>query len=327
MKHRMLILAAALATTTIALVHTATPVAVESAVAESPTVGILSWLGSPDVTVVPDLVYGTAPDGTPLTADVCLPAASATGGEAPHDDAVGDADGAAALRPAVIEVHGGGWSRGDKAEPEWRLTCQWLASEGFVVVNVNYRLAPQFPFPAAIDDVTAAVRWLRSPAVAERFAVDPERIGAFGGSAGGNLAALLGTRGSGDVTSGERVAAVVAVSAPFDLTAHGQTLGAYPGWLTDRELSYLGCAAFDGCAAAIDASPVSFVDRTDPPMLVAQSADEFIPLAQAESFAAALATAGVDHTLEVDAGIEHSTAALDESLRARVADFLRDALR
>ncbi len=310
MKHRTMIVAAATTALAAAVFYPATPAAVEPAAAESTTVGIASWLGDPTVTVTPDVPFGTAGDGSPLTLDVCSPAI----------------DGDSEPLPAVIEVHGGGWSRGDKAEPTWRATCEWLASEGFVTVNVNYRLAPAATFPAAIDDVTQALRWLRDPATVARLGIDPERIGAFGGSAGGNLAALLGTRGSGDTTSGDRIAAVASVSGPMDLTAHGQTLGELPDWLVARELSYLGCADFDDCPAAEDASPVHQIDPTDPPVLVAQSADEFIPQRMSREFADALGSAGVEHRLELSEGVAHSTAALDEALRATVSEFLRQHL-
>jgi len=310
MKHRTLILAAATTAMAVAVFYPATPAAVEPASADSPTVGIDTWLGDPSVTVTADVVYGSAPDGTPLTLDVCHPAA----------------DPAAGSLPAVIEIHGGGWSRGDKAEPTWRTTCQWLASEGFLTVNVNYRLAPSATFPAAIDDVTLALRWLRDPATVTRYGIDPERIGAFGGSAGGNLAALLGTRGSGSTTTGDRIAAVATVSGPMDLTAHGRTLGEQPEWLVARELSYLGCADIDHCPAAVEASPAYHADVTDPPVLVAQSADEFIPPGQSREFAAALGAAGVEHRLELTPGVAHSTAALDDALRTTVSDFLREHL-
>lgn len=323
MKHRTLLLTAVTAAACVALLYPATPVAVEPAVAEAPVIGIAAWGGDPDVSTVTDVVYGTAPDGSPLTLDVCLPISTDDGEK---DDGEKGAGEVASRRPAVVEIHGGGWTRGDKGDPEWQQTCRWLASEGYVTVNVNYRLAPAATYPATIDDITGALRWLRDPAVAERFGVDPGRIAAFGGSAGGNLAALLGMRGSGSWTSGDRVAAVVTVSGPMDLTAHGQTFGQYPDWLTARELAYLGCERFDGCAVATAASPVHQVDPTDPPVLVAQTVDEFIPVGQSEAFADALAASGVEHQLDIAKGEAHSTAALDEALRDRVAAFLADAL-
>ena len=87
--------------------------------------------------------------------------------------------------PTVVSVHGGSWARGDKANADWRKVCLWLASEGFVAASVNYRLVPDARFPAQIDDVALAVEWLREPEQVERFGIDPARIAAFGGSAGG----------------------------------------------------------------------------------------------------------------------------------------------
>ena len=103
-----------------------------------------------------------------------------------------------APRAAIVVVHGGSWRRGDKANLNWRAVCQWLATAGYVTVSINYRLAPAWSFPAQLDDVQDAVRWLRDPAVVDRYNIDPDRIGAFGGSAGGNLVSLLGTVGTGD---------------------------------------------------------------------------------------------------------------------------------
>src|SRR5699024_2047191 len=106
-----------------------------------------------------------------------------------------------------------------KANADWRNVCLWLASEGFVAASVNYRLVPDVRFPAALDDVALAVEWLRAPEQAEQFGIDAARIGAFGGSAGGNLAALLGATGEGALDEGSRVAAVAELSGPLGLTA------------------------------------------------------------------------------------------------------------
>jgi len=90
--------------------------------------------------------------------------------------------------PAVLVVHGGGWDTGDRSME--RPFAKRLAGEGFVVVPVGYRLGPAGQFPNALHDLKAAVRWLR--AHADELAIDPEAIGAVGGSAGGHLVALLG---------------------------------------------------------------------------------------------------------------------------------------
>lgn len=94
--------------------------------------------------------------------------------------------------PAVVCIHGGGFRAGTREG--FNRLCVQLAEQGYVAVTVTYRLAPKYQFPAAVHDVKAAVRWMR--ANAEKYNVDPNRIGTTGGSAGGHLAQFLG------VTSG-----------------------------------------------------------------------------------------------------------------------------
>ena len=89
--------------------------------------------------------------------------------------------------PACVLVHGGGWIGGDKER--FRALGLALAEKGYVVANVEYRLAGAAKYPAAMQDCSLAVRWVR--ANAKRFALDPQRIGAWGGSAGGHLVGLL----------------------------------------------------------------------------------------------------------------------------------------
>ena len=156
-----------------------------------------------------------------------------------------------------MSIHGGSWARGDKANADWRNVCMWLASEGFVAASVNYRLVPDARFPAAIDDVALAVEWLRAPEQVERFGIDPTRIGAFGGSAGGNLASLLGTSGEGPLDEGARVAAVAELSAPVGLGAAELAADGASPWLRGIIGEYLGCepgAGIDACPQQADAS-------------------------------------------------------------------------
>ena len=91
-------------------------------------------------------------------------------------------------RPAVVLVHGGGFRGG--ARQSYLPVAIKLAERGYVAATVSYRLAPRHQFPAAVEDVKAAVRYLR--ANADRFGIDPDRIGAMGGSAGGHLVLFLG---------------------------------------------------------------------------------------------------------------------------------------
>lgn len=268
----------------------------------------------PEVPVIEDIQYGVADDGQPLLLDACFPT------DHDIDDLESDP------RPAIVSIHGGSWMRGDKANLNWRAVCQWLASEGFVVVSVNYRLAPASVFPAQLDDVSQAVAWLRDPVTVERYNLDPDRIGAFGGSAGGNLAALLGTAGSGDWTSGTRVAAVAELSGPTDLRERIPTTDSYNQDFGDVQLAYTGCAALEGCAAAADASPITRVDDTDPPFFVGHSVDEFIPLSQSDDFVTELRGAGVPVTYVTVEGSLHSIGMLDDAMQQRIVAFFRDTL-
>ncbi|GAA1937831.1 alpha/beta hydrolase [Agromyces allii] len=282
-------------------------------------VGIRTFTAPSGIRIDQDLEYGVQDDGTVLTLDVCRPSA-ATAAFAADDEG---------LLPAVVSIHGGSWARGDKANADWRNVCAWLASEGFVAASVNYRLVPEVRFPAAIDDVALAVEWLRDPEQLERFGIDPTRIGAFGGSAGGNLAALLGTRGEGDLDTGSRVAAVAEISGPVGLTAAELTTDAASPWLRGIVAEYLGCepgSGDDACPQAADASPATFIDSSDPPFFVGHADTEVIPLGQSRRFASSLEAAGVPVDLAISSGSEHSIGILDETMRARVAAFLHEQL-
>ncbi len=90
-------------------------------------------------------------------------------------------------RPVVVFIHGGGWERGNGAKED--PPALFLVGRGYAVASINYRLSDDAPFPAQLHDCKAAVRWLRGKA--EKYKLDPDRIGAWGVSAGGHLAALL----------------------------------------------------------------------------------------------------------------------------------------
>ena len=135
-----------------------------------------------------------------------------------------------ALRPAVVCIHGGGFRAG-KRESYDKL-CVTLAERGYVAITVSYRLAPAYPFPAAVLDCKAAVRWLRANAA--KYHVDPARIGVTGGSAGGHLAQFLGVtagvkefEGEGNLAQSSAVACVVNFYGPSDLTkSYGKSVDA-----------------------------------------------------------------------------------------------------
>src|SRR2546430_7856729 len=193
-------------------------------------------------TVKPDVTYRTV-DGEQLGLDVYQPAKKGKN------------------RPAVVVVHGGGWSQGDKAL--FAQQSNQLAQRGFVAFSINYRLAPAHPYPAAVQDVEAAVAWVRKHA--EAYGVDRNRVGALGGSAGGHLVGMLGTDGEGSLKTGHRVAAVVSWSGPMDFVSLAPAAASNAG----RSIrTFLGClpdACPDTYAAA---SPVTPAHKDDSPMLI-----------------------------------------------------------
>ncbi|MWV51052.1 alpha/beta hydrolase fold domain-containing protein [Rathayibacter sp. VKM Ac-2803] len=297
---RSFALSAAILALTAGLLAGCSSAPVSEPIAQAP--GAAPVAAYPDVPVEADLVYDEA---TGQALDVCSPV-----------------DAGASPLPAVLVVHGGSWARGDKADVNWRPLCQWLASEGFVAVSVNYRLAPDAVFPAQIDDVSAALDWILDPAQTERFGIDPDRVAAFGGSAGGNLVSLLGTRES----TSSRLAAVVDLSGPSDLTAAGLADDDPVVGVAGAVRTYLDCADLAACPAAAEASPLAHVDGTEPAFLIAHSAEERIALSQSSAFADALDAAGASVDFVVVPGAAHSIAMLDESLRGTIVEFLHAQL-
>ena len=264
-----------------------------------------SSIGATSARVLENVRYGTA-DGRALLLDLCLPPRSITP--------------TVTRWPAVVLVHGGSWAKGDKSE--WLGICRWMASDGFVAATIDYRLAPAHPFPAGIDDLETAVRWLKVPAHDIRYAIDPRRVGAWGGSAGGNLVSLLGVSGTGSLDRGDRVRAVAELSGPINLTGTGlEQRTFYP-----FELRYLGCASYTRCPQAAAASPIFHVAASDPPFFVAQSTNERIPLVQSQAFVAALRKAGVPVTFVTRAGDRHSVALLDPRIKKEIVDFFKRTL-
>jgi len=219
--------------------------------------------------------------------------------------------------PAVLVVHGGGWRFGDKS----RMTAvaSALAQAGLVAVNVNYSLAAWWRpgYPRQLRELRGAVRWIRRNA--DRLGVDRSRVGALGSSAGGHLAALLGVQADGRLGAGHRVGAVVTWSAPLDLTRPGDVR------LAPAVEAFLGCPAAACPGRGDAASPTSHASRDDSPMLVFNSAEELVPVEQAERMAARLSEAGVRHGLVVLPGSRHATAYTSDVLGPSI-EFLRRRL-
>jgi acetyl esterase/lipase len=232
------------------------------------------------------------------------------------------------LRPAVVYVHGGGWRAGDKGGGAGALAIPELIQRGYLVVSINYRLAPEFKFPAQIEDTSCAIRYLRAHAT--ELKLDPNRIGVWGGSAGGHLGALLGTMDAkaGFDTSGgwtnqsSRVQAVVDMFGPADLTA--RVAGPQKETLTSQVFG----AKSDDDDILRRASPVTYVSKDDPPFLILHGdQDKLVPMAQSEKLQAALEKAGVPVKLVVVKNAAHGFApsgGTPDPNRAELAKMIGD---
>ena len=232
------------------------------------------------------IVYAS-PDGVPLKLDAYLP-------------------GSPGPRPSVILIHGGAFRTGGRGWESYLATA--LVDAGFAAFSVDYRLAPEFPFPAAVDDVLAAVAWVRAHAA--EYGVDPREIGAIGESAGGHLAAMLAVLGKDSLDTGSRIAAAVSWSGPMDLHALVRDAGdVVTGGLTIRDdvvEPFLGCRGVSCARLFRNASPVTFVDHSDAPMLLVSSVEEFLPIAQTREMATELRRAGVSVRVIEMLGAKHA---------------------
>jgi acetyl esterase/lipase len=208
--------------------------------------------------------------------------------------------------PAAVYVHGGSWVSGNLNSGGFiiRTVGPDLASLGFVVVSIDYRLGPREPWPAQIEDVKCAIRYLRANAHA--LNINPNAIGAWGHSAGGHLVALLGMAGPAagwDVGAhpgvSSKVQAVVDMAGPSDLLTLGNK-GAAP-LVKQSFVSLLGGVAPEKVDAALRAaSPVTYVAPDNPPFLLLHSDDDrIVPVEQSKELAFFLTLAHVPAQLVI----------------------------
>lgn len=210
-------------------------------------------------------------------------------------------------RPAVLFLHGGGWRSGGPRQ--FRRQAMYLAlRHDFFGVCCRYRLAQQAPFPAAIHDVKAALRWIR--AHARQHHIDPERIAVVGGSAGAHLAALAAATADDPHFDGQpddraqltAVQAAVCLNGPFDLRA----LVDGTAWARELVGNFLGCDPIDHPDACAVASPITHVHAAMPPVLLMHGdADAAIDYHQSVRMHKALQRAGVDGELVIRPGFGH----------------------
>jgi acetyl esterase/lipase len=197
--------------------------------------------------------------------------------------------------PAVLCIHGGGFRAGNREGQNRR--CLSLAERGFVAVTVEYRLAPQYKFPAAVFDVKEAVRWLR--ANAGKYKINPGRIGVTGDSAGGHLAYFLGVTAGAREFEGEggnqevssAVNCVVSYYGPTDFTkSYGKSVDAaevLPLWF--------GGNLDQARAAHIAGSPLNWVTpRAAPTLIIHGTEDKYVAYEQAIWMGDRLSACGVD---------------------------------
>jgi acetyl esterase/lipase len=208
--------------------------------------------------------------------------------------------------PAVLCIHGGGFRAGTR--DGYNALCLKLAQHGYVAVTVTYRLAPKFPFPAAVHDTKAAVRWLRANAAVYHIA--PARVGAMGGSAGGHLAQFLGVTArvkefegdGGNPDQPSSVLCVVNFYGPSDFTqSYGHSVDA-----AEVLPLFLGGDLEHQRPRHIQASPLNWVTPdAAPTLLVHGTEDKYVAYQQALWMRDRLQSCGVEVQLLTMEGAGH----------------------
>ena len=250
-----------------------------------------------------DVVYSQVA-GRKLLLDLCLPAKRS------------------APSPVIVWVHGGGWRNGSKNAGS---RARGMLDRGYAVVDVGYRLSGEAIFPAQVQDCKAAIRWVR--ANASKYGFDPDRIGAWGSSAGGHLVAFLGTAGdvkefdtATNAQSSSRVQAVCDWFGPTDLLQmdkhmiEGSRLvhdapGSPESLLVGGPIQKEPYRSLAG-----KADPITYVTKDDPPFLIMHGdKDMLVPLHQSELLLDALKKVGVNASLYVVKGGGHGLRGGEES--------------
>jgi acetyl esterase/lipase len=248
--------------------------------------------------------------------------------------------------PVIIQIHGGGFATGDKSSIELTTVSNAL-DRGYAVVAVNYRLSGEAQFPAQINDIKAAIRFLR--ANASTYNLDPERFAIWGGSAGGYLSALAGTSGDvktlqddslGNSNQSDRVQAVVDWYGPVNFStidAEFAVLGITPNHIVDEagscESLYLGktIGTVEAETLAELSNPTTYISADDPPFLIQHGTlDDNVPVTQSIDFAFALkrVLGNSKVTLTIFKGAGHGGAEFDSTENITIMlDFLDATLK
>ena len=265
--------------------------------------------------VVPDIHYALIPGFRPLRMDVILPV-----GTGPF--------------PVVLYIHGGAFLMGSRRE-NWVAAPLWraLLDAGIAVASVEYRLSGEARFPACVNDVSAAVRWLN--AFGAHVGVRPDAIGVIGESAGGYLSAFLAMNSTDPVITGtdgaagsSRVRAAVAWYPPTDL-AHMDDQRTAPGSMShggaeSPESLLVGEPVSSNSTAVRFASPIAHVSASAAPLLLVHGEhDRAVPAGQSSALAERLAEQGTVIELQIVAGADHVFEGVDRApIIERSVDFL-----
>ena len=267
----------------------------------SDVTGVLAGAaGLADVTCHPDIEYAEVIGFRPLELDLYLPPAA-------HPGRAGAADGQPLPVPVVVHVHGGGWRRGSRRHPLPVLGDGFypgLAAQGIAVAAVDYRLSGEARYPAAVDDVRAAVAWVRT--ALPRYGLLPGPVALWGDSAGGHLALLAALTGTGVDNTGLANTGVDGVVAWFPVTDLAGVRGPDDDDPGSREALFLGAPPSQVPALARAASPLTHVRAGAPPMLLMHGdSDKLVPPDQSIRFTRALRDAGGSASLVLVPGASH----------------------
>ncbi|MCB9782080.1 MAG: alpha/beta hydrolase [Candidatus Omnitrophica bacterium] len=210
--------------------------------------------------------------------------------------------------PLLVFIHGGAWRGGKPAD--YHYYCVKFAKLGYAVATVSYRFSQEAKFPAALEDVTDSVRWLREHA--EEYNYDPNRIALIGGSAGGHLSMLVGYTWDEMTEDGKNpIKVVVDIYGPADLTtdfAIGNKV----------VINFIGDTYENAKQKYEDASPIFQLDKKDPPTLIIHGTiDETVPIVQSDMLEEKLNELGIPNHYEKFPGWPH-TMDLAEPVNARV---------
>lgn len=263
------------------------------------------------VVALPDLTYATIPGYRPLKLDIYRKQGAKD-------------------RPLLVYIHGGGWamgnSRGLAAFADFPAVLADLAARGYAVAAVNYRLKSEATFPAQSQDVDAAIRWLRANAAT--YGIDPTRVGVFGDSAGGHLAAMAAVDcdRSAPVEKGDCVQAAVPWYGIYDFTVTDKPR---PPEDFKPIYDFLGCKDAADCVDEIKAvGPINYVDAKTPPFLLLHGElDAAVPVIQAQVMLDKLKSVGASARMVVYPGVNHGWMAKDrELMRSTHVKALQDTL-